>query len=233
MRRYQTDLEGTDAMWDSLTLPWHVCLEEAWSAYYAGAIPIGAAITDAAGTVIARGRNRVFSNTAPDQRPHGHPLAHAEMHAFERLDWDAIDPHDCVLYTTMEPCPLCLGALYMSGLREVRYAARDPYAGSTDLLRATPYLRSKDVCSVGPTCPRLEAILVSFIIEFSLHRAAASRKVSGPSAWETTAPAGVRLGETLHRSGDLRRLRASGSGIASVVDVLAARLGSLRTDTLD
>jgi hypothetical protein len=46
--------EAHDA-WASLEPPWRACLELAWSAYGAGTIPVGAAVTDAAGTVIAEG----------------------------------------------------------------------------------------------------------------------------------------------------------------------------------
>ena len=47
-------------MWQSLSQPWRACLEEAWTAYRAGSVPIGAAITDGAGRVVARGRNRIY-----------------------------------------------------------------------------------------------------------------------------------------------------------------------------
>jgi tRNA(adenine34) deaminase len=214
-------------MWDNLAPPWRTCLEEAWSAYCAGAIPIGAAITDSTGRVLARGRNRVYADATGNRRPHGHPLAHAETHAFEHLDWDGIDPHDCVLYSTMEPCPLCLGAFYMSGLHELHYAARDPYAGSINLLGATPYLGSKDVRAVGPASSRLEAISVALIVEFSLRRATSERVGAERSIWDTTAPAGVEIGKALHRSGELRRYRAAQRNVAGVVESLATLLDSL------
>ncbi|MFN8513365.1 MAG: nucleoside deaminase [Thermomicrobiales bacterium] len=207
-------------MWSTLPLPWHTCLEEAWTAYCAGAIPIGAAITDPTGTILARGRNRVFSNTAPTQRPHGNPLAHAEMHAFERLDWDNIDPHDCILYTTTEPCPLCFGALYMSGLRELHYAARDTYAGSTDLLGITPYLRRKPIRIHGPADPHLEAIIVALHVEFSLHTIGPARAQPLLDAWQTTAPTGVTLGRTLHHTGHLRHLRSADTEASVLVEEL-------------
>jgi hypothetical protein len=46
-------------MWEQLSQPWQVCLEEAWTAYCAGNIPIGAAITTADGIVAAAGHNRM------------------------------------------------------------------------------------------------------------------------------------------------------------------------------
>lgn len=215
------------AMWDPLPLPWRVCLEEAWTAYCAGAIPIGAAITDASGTILARGRNRVFSDTIANQRPHGQPLSHAEMHAFERLDWELIDPQTCILYTTTEPCPLCFGALYISGLRELRYAARDTYAGSTNILGTTPYLRRKAIRIVGPESPALEALIVALHVEFSLHTVGPERAVGLLETWETSVPNGVALGRSLHHTGHLRRHRLAGTGANAVVDDLTAVLDTV------
>ena len=51
-------------IWATLADPWRVCLEEAWTAYCAGSVPIGACITDATGSVLARGRNRIFEPPA-------------------------------------------------------------------------------------------------------------------------------------------------------------------------
>jgi tRNA(Arg) A34 adenosine deaminase TadA len=124
---------------------WQACLEEAWLAYCAGCVPVGAVVTDAAGRVLAYGRNQIWDTQGEEGCLSGHPLAHAEINALIQLPKEGIDPHTCTLYTTMEPCPLCLGAFYMSGVRQLRYASRDPYAGSTDLLGATPYLRRKPV----------------------------------------------------------------------------------------
>jgi tRNA(Arg) A34 adenosine deaminase TadA len=211
-------------MWHTLTLPWRTCLEEAWTAYRAGAIPIGAAITDPSGSILARGHNRVFSDIAPGRRPHGHPLAHAEMHAFDRLDWDSIDPRDCILYTTTEPCPLCFGAFYMSGLRELHYAARDTRAGSTNLLGTTPFLRRKPLSIHGPERPDLEALIVALHVEFSLHTTGPDRARSLLDTWATTIPTGVTLGRILHHTGHLRHLRASAADASIVVDELATLL---------
>lgn len=46
-------------MWDTLSPAWQVCLEEAWAAYCAGSLPIGACISDPDGQILSRGRNRI------------------------------------------------------------------------------------------------------------------------------------------------------------------------------
>lgn len=217
-------------MWDTLALPWRICLEEAWTAYCDGTIPIGAAITNASGSILSQGRNRVFSDTFPSKRPHGTPLAHAEMQAFERLDWDAIDPQGCILYTTTEPCPQCFGAFYVSGLHELRYASRDPYAGSTDLLGSTPYMRRKPMRLHGPERPDLEALIVALHTEFTLHTKGPHRAQGAIALWAGKIPAGVALGESLYASGCLRRLRTAEVGANQVVDILAGMLTESAAD---
>ena len=209
--------------WNRLTLPWQICLEEAWTAYCAGSLPIGAAITDAAGRVLARGRNRIYESTPDGPTLFGHRLAHAEVNALVALDYRAVDPHTCVLYTTTEPCPLCTGAIRMIGLSAVHYASRDTAAGSIALLEATPFMRRRAIWVVGPSDPDLEAIIVALHTELILDPPMA-RPAWLMEAWEAVVPRGVALGRRLYATGDLARLRAAGAPAAVVVDHLAAAL---------
>jgi hypothetical protein len=55
------------------------------------------------------------------------------------------DPHKVTLYALLEPCPLCVGAIYMAGVRKVVFGAHDAYAGSADLLGKTQYMSLKPV----------------------------------------------------------------------------------------
>jgi len=93
-------------LWERLARPWQCCLEEAWLAYCSGSTPIGAAIADATGYIIARGRNRIYDAVGEGTHLHGHDLAHAEVNALVTLDYADLDRQTCALYTTTEPCPL-------------------------------------------------------------------------------------------------------------------------------
>jgi len=210
-------------MWDHLAPPWRGCLEEAWAAYRAGSIPIGAVVTDRAGRIVARGRNRIFQANAEGNHIYGHRLAHAEMNALNALDYAAVDPTACVLYTTTEPCPLCTGAIRVVRLRDVRYASRDAAGGSIDLLQANAYMRRGQVAVTGPENADLEAIIVAMHVEFGLARRDDAWQWV-VDAWDATTPRGVALGRVLHQSGEVRALRAEGAPAATVVDTLAARL---------
>ena len=152
----------------SLSEPWQICLEEAWAAYCAGSLPIGACVVDATGAILSRGRNRIEETQADVPYACGNTLAHAELNALLALKVDRPTRHAAALYTTTEPCPLCLGAFYMSSVRTLHYAARESFAGSTNLLGTTPYLSRKPIRVYGPAEPILEALVTALAVEFEL-----------------------------------------------------------------
>ena len=211
------------SLWESLEAPWRACLEEAWTAYCQGSAPIGAVVLDAGGAIVSRGRSRADESGAQGEHLQGHPLAHAETNALVTFPYDTVEARTCVLYTTTEPCPLCLGAFYMSGMREIHYASRDPYAGSIDLIGATPYMSRKPVIIGGPPSADLETVIAAWYIE-SVMPGEPRRAQAVTAVWSDTMPAGAQLGQALYDSGDLRRLRDGGTTVAQVVDDLAARL---------
>jgi tRNA(adenine34) deaminase len=208
-------------MWDTLTRPWQVCLEEAWNAYCAGSVPIGAAITDNAGEVLARGRNRIHESRGAGIVLYGHALAHAEINALISLDHCHTDYHACILYTTTEPCPLCLGAFYMSGVREVRYASRDPYAGSVNLLGKTPYLSCKPIKAIGPQRNDLERSIMALYVEYAL-RYGGERYQVVFDEWERAVPQSICFGRQLYQSGLVAWMREGGTPAAQVFERLAS-----------
>ena len=100
-----------------------------------GEVPVGAVIVKE-GKIIATGRNRREMNKQA--------LAHAEIEAIESAcralgGWRLFG---CTLYVTLEPCPMCAGAIINARIDRLVYGAPDPKAGScgtlTDLF-ALPY----------------------------------------------------------------------------------------------
>jgi tRNA(Arg) A34 adenosine deaminase TadA/phage tail protein X len=124
------------AAWNALEEPWRVCLSLAWEAYGAGTIPVGAALVDADGAVVAEGRNRVYEPSAPHGQLANSLLAHAEVNALLALDPEQ-RYEDHVLYTALEPCLLCVGATVMATVGRLRYAGADPYGGADGALTAS------------------------------------------------------------------------------------------------
>ena len=88
-----------------------------------GEVPVGAVVV-CDGKIVGRGRNR--------RETKKNALHHAEIEAIEKAckklgGWRL---HRCDLYVTLEPCPMCAGALINSRMKTVYYGAPDPKAGS-------------------------------------------------------------------------------------------------------
>lgn len=186
--------------------PRRVALEQAWDAYAAGTVPVGAAIANAEGVVVARGRNRIWDHPVAGQIARTR-LAHAEVNAILALSGESVDPRALTLFTTAEPCPLCIGAIVIANIRALRYASREPFAGSVALLGASPYVRSKAISVCGPDDPQLEGFLIAIGTEFHL-RATSPRVAELVALSAAVRPDAVALGERLHRSREWPALRS-------------------------
>ena len=214
--------------WENLKPAWRACFEEAWTAYGKGSLPIGAVVVNEKNEIVSRGRNRTAPGEEPSPDEHlvvaSHELAHAEMNALIALrpfyqDRQYVRLRDFTLYTTMEPCPLCMGALYMAGPRHLVYAARDPYAGSTNLLGKTPYLSKKPISVEGPV-ETLELVSISLMVETILRQELPKRAEVLTSEWRAVTPLAVVVGERLFESGKLQAMGNSGVSIAEVFDLI-------------
>jgi tRNA(adenine34) deaminase len=209
-------------MWSDLLKPWQACFELAWEAYCDDCIPIGAVVTDAKGKILSRGRNRVYPRRVWEQRPSpGVEIAHAELEALQLLDYTGLDQHSCILYTTTEPCPMCMGAFYMSGVRTLHFAARDPFGGSVNLLGTTWYLSRKPIKVFGPD-PELESAIMALFVEQELRFHAG--KFPEGLFWEMVGkaiPEGISLGRCLYEHSELESMRKSGMAACDGYDRLA------------
>src|SRR5918912_179610 len=93
-------------------------LREAELAGQAGELPIGAVVA-LDGAVVGRGRSR--------QRERRTQLAHAELAALLDAGEAIFERHDdAILFTTVEPCPLCLGTIVMADVPHAVFAHADP-----------------------------------------------------------------------------------------------------------
>ena len=111
-----TGAQMEDAMKEALALAREAAAE--------GEIPVGCVILGPEGQTVGRGRNR---------RERGHDAtAHAEMEAIREAcrtlgRWRL---HDCALFVTLEPCPMCAGAILNARIPTVVYGAREAKSGS-------------------------------------------------------------------------------------------------------
>jgi tRNA(Arg) A34 adenosine deaminase TadA len=89
-------------------------------------------LTDRTGFIVAEGRNRTIDTSAPPGRLHGNNLAHAEIDVLAQLPVGDYEFH--TIWTTLEPCLLCMSAVVTSHVGIVRFAARDPLWSGLDEL---------------------------------------------------------------------------------------------------
>lgn len=127
-------------------------LKEARAALECGEIPIGA--------VVVRG-NEIIGRGHNDRYGHDMPFTHAEMFAIAEamrvLGTDRLD--GCTIYSTLEPCVMCAGAIMACRISALVYAVRDPRSGACGSLydvTRDPRLRHK--CKVTENVLRDEAL---------------------------------------------------------------------------
>jgi len=100
-------------------------LKEAVKACESDEVPVGAVIVHKGG-IIARAHNQI--KLLRDPTAHAEIIAITQAANFlqnERLT-------DCIMYSTLEPCSMCAGAMVLSRIKALIYAAKDPKAGAHD-----------------------------------------------------------------------------------------------------
>ena len=138
-----------------------MALDEAQAAAAEDEVPVGAVIVSFRQGVIARAHNqreRLLDATA-----------HAEMIAITQAaqslrSWRL---EDCVLYVTLEPCPMCAGAVVQARLPVVVYGCADPKAGACHTLyriTADPRLNHRAQVLGGVLADRCSALLSRFFL---------------------------------------------------------------------
>lgn len=142
---------------DSITSAMKEALRLAQEAAKAGEVPVGAVVIDGDGNIIGRGSNL--------RERDSDPLAHAEVLAMKsaaafRKSWNL---SNCTLVVTLEPCPMCAGAILQTRLKCVVFGAWDAKLGACgsvwDILR-DPHVGSQPEV-IGSVCEEACAQLLS------------------------------------------------------------------------
>jgi tRNA(adenine34) deaminase len=136
-----------------------LALEEAAAAADADEVPVGAVVVSLEQGIIGQAHN---------QREMLHdPTAHAEMIALTQAaqalgNWRL---ENCILYVTLEPCPMCAGAVVQARLPYVVYGAIDAKAGACETLyriASDPRLNHRAQVIGGVLADRCAAVLSDF-----------------------------------------------------------------------
>lgn len=195
--------------WDTLSSTWQRAFSLSVDTYLRlNSVPIGAVIVGTGGETLAEGVNAYAT----------HRLAHAEMNAFAALPADAIT-RDCSLYVTVEPCPMCTGAIRMMQLSSVHFAAADPAAGSARLLSASPFMVDVPCRVHGPASPDLEFAVTALVVE---HRERTGL-VRWRSEWLAYLPSAARLGARLAKEAAFARWRQERPSAGALYNELVAQ----------
>lgn len=212
--------------WDSLTSPWQAAFEQAWTAWRAGSLPVGCAITDLNDHILFTGRNRIEELEGPRGLLAGNQLAHAEMNALALLRADQVDPRECVLYSTLEPCPMCTGAIRIMDIGTVHYAARDALDGSVSLLDATPKMKRARISATGPMAAEMELVSIAlFVAAFLNLHAGTDLPERVMSSFQEMAPDAARTARNLNDAGTLNGLCSTGAPVSEVYDTVLGDVG--------
>jgi tRNA(adenine34) deaminase len=148
-------------------------LRAAQRALEAGEVPVGAVVV-CGGQIVGRGGNRNLTDSDPS--------AHAEIIALREAG-AALGNHrleDCELFATIEPCPMCAGALVHARLKRLVYGAADPKAGAIQSAMQVlnhPSLNHKMDVRAGVLAGRCAGIVQTF---FRLRRE--KQSAAGPES---------------------------------------------------
>jgi tRNA(adenine34) deaminase len=133
-------------------------LGEAERALAAGEVPVGAVVVH---------RNRVVGRGHNATEREGRPFEHAEIvamrEAFDELGTRTLE--DCVLYSTIEPCVMCIGAALLARIPRVIFGAREPKTGACESVHSIPNQPGLDhpvVVTGGVGAQRAKALMQAF-----------------------------------------------------------------------
>jgi tRNA(adenine34) deaminase len=115
-----------------------MALNEAETAFLEGNVPIGAVLVDQNGNILSKGRNRIFTKKDP--------TCHAEIDVIRQAGEKLLDPlykNKCTLYSTVEPCPMCSGALILADIHRAVWALSDDYLGAMRIMKKGNHFRHK------------------------------------------------------------------------------------------
>ena len=203
-------------MWDDIARQWQIVFDEAWKAFCHGSTPIGAALYDRNGELVLSDRNRSREKDTINRE-----ISHAEANALRRLDTAKYNSRELTMYTSMEPCPMCMGMILMGHIKEVHYAAKDLYCGMVHLTDTEPYYRIKKVnCSYDGGEKEYFQLTVQSYYELRHLEKGASDKVI--RQFNETNAAAVNMAKKLYLDKTLDRLAEEGTPCGEVYDMIVS-----------
>jgi hypothetical protein len=122
---------------------------------------------------------------------------------------------------------MCMGTLYMSGIRTLYYGSREPFAGSVNMLGTTWYLSRKPVKVFHPQNQLLELIIMSMMIEQDYQKHHGELPPIAETiykCWMEVVPRCVPFSRILYESDTLSSARSNGASAAIMLDSVVAKV---------
>lgn len=203
----------------------HRAIELAWESFCAGSLGIGAVITRD-GEMVTTGRNRLAESDPGDDVLAGTSLAHAEMNALAKLRWGA-HADGLQIWTTLQPCLQCLGAIRLSAVTEVHVLAPDPlFRGVEGARHLNEFIGSRWPDFVQHDVNEWAVLSLLFQTHVSTFW-----NVSLPG-WNEALPSIARLAADLVASGQLLELAEAKADVVEVAEALWPRLSDCVADVV-
>ena len=208
--------------WKDISKQWQIVFEEAWEAFRQGSTPIGAALFDKNGNLILSDRNRSRETDTVNRE-----ISHAEANALRRLDTTRYNSGEIVIYTSMEPCPMCMGTILMGHVKEIYYAAADSYCGMVHLTLTDSYYKGKNLkCVYESGEKEIFQLCIQSYYELRYLEKGASDKVI--KRFAETSSIAVDTAKKLYEDKILDKMVKDGAPCSEVFDLVMKMVQDIR-----
>lgn len=154
--------------WQTLSEPWQLAFDQAWAAYQDNCCPVGSIILDPNGAVVAQAHNRVRTVDATARELADTRLAHAPLNALAQIP--TVTQHlPAQVYTTLEPCIMCMGAATTLRVPTVKYASPEFFSGAILAItssRTIPALAELRLSTEGPLDNPISDLFLHLYVAF-------------------------------------------------------------------
>jgi tRNA(adenine34) deaminase len=186
--------------WSALESGWQASLVYAWESLKNNSLPIGCVIQNEKDETVSMGKNMICCKEGNGMPLYGNKLAHAEINAILQIADEEKHPNirKYTLFTTLEPCPFCFGAMVIGNIRRIKYAARDKWGGAAVLNTNIESIKSKNIFITGPV-RKLEIIQIALLTYYDLKNHPINY-MDHITSWKEDCIKGVNIGRELFES---------------------------------
>lgn len=202
-------------MWKDLSIQWQTVFNEAWKAMQGKNVPAGAAIFNSKGELLAKDHNRCGEHSTLN--PY---TSHACVNAINRLDiYSMADKEDLILYTSMEPCHMCLGTAFISRVKTIFAASRDLYFGSSHFIYDDPMIRANNIKYIHESgdIELFQLVLQSY---YEIMQISDSKDTTALNCYKSTNETAFEIAEKLYIRRSLQQLSIQGKPCSEIYDMI-------------